>query len=149
MSEIVYGIGLYTSDIKKHAKEYLAVLPKEVTLLVSMGSSGCAIASAMLTLSRRKLEHLQYRKPQEDAHSKHCICPSVWKDNRPKPNTNVALVDDFITIGKTMACLVDKATGDKLNIKAIIISKIWWSYEGNYESKISRYNVINLEQVAT
>ncbi len=146
MSEIKYGDGLYTVDIAKHAKEYLAVLPRDVKVLVSMGSSGCAIASAMLALSRRKLEHFQYRKDGEHSHAQDRIGKIAYGKRKPPPKTKIAIVDDFITTGKTIATLIDRAIKDKQNIRGIIISKIWDEEALKIHlCKIKKYPILNVQ----
>ena len=150
MTEIVYGVGLYNKDIKKHAIEYLKALPDDVTMLVSIGSSGCAIASAMLVLAKKPLVHMQYRKEKEESHSTGRIGCNIGGYNTPRADTRVAIVDDFTTTGKTLANLIDRVEEDELNIRAIIISKVWDNWASSrYKNKIYKYNLIDLELVST
>lgn len=105
-----YGETLFESkSIRKAAKAYLKVLPTDVTHLISRGASGCAIASAMICLSKRPLRHLFIRKG-EKAHSSEVI--------GFRPYTVIgditAIVDDFISTGETVKRLIewDKDNGE-------------------------------------
>lgn len=122
MTRICYGQGLYNHDIKKHAKEFLSVLPRDVNHLATIGSSGCAIASAMLTVSRRNLKHIHYRKDGESAHTSSCIAPYI-SDHAPK-GTKVAIVDDFFETEKTIYNLIRRVKADGLSLQIIIVSHI-------------------------
>jgi len=128
---ITYGQGLYDSEqIKKHAKEYLAVLPPTVEMLVSRGSSGCAIASAMLTLADRKLEHHQFRKQGEPAHSEDCAGKRAsWRYQMANPlkGIHAAIVDDIVSTGETLESLLLKCSIHHISVEVIIVSKVWWA----------------------
>lgn len=57
MDAIVYGDTFYRSHtMRECADAYLSLLPTDVTHLISRGSSGCAIASAMLALSKGRYD---------------------------------------------------------------------------------------------
>jgi len=96
-TEVQYSESFYDSErLREWAKQYLDKLPKDAHALVSTGSSGAAIASAMLTLSRRKLTHIYIRKSGEDAHDmRH---GGSWVKHIPK----FCFVDDFISDGCTI-----------------------------------------------
>lgn len=94
-----YAISFYhTKSLQAYAKKYLKVLPKIVTTLVSTGSSGCSIASAMLCLSKRKLFHYYIPKGNEVRH----MTPVINLEHQ-----NVAIVDDFICTGSTVIRLLE------------------------------------------
>ena len=83
-----------TKRIKAATKRFLKALPEDVNFLVSTGSSGCAIASAMLVTSDKPLRHVVLRKDSEESHGS----SRIW--NFP-PNPVGAFVDDFISTGTT------------------------------------------------
>jgi orotate phosphoribosyltransferase len=86
-----------SKELKWWANKYLEKLPPDVKGLVSRGSSGCAIASAMCVLSERPLTNLVIRKPNERAHGE--IAGTL-------PSEPVAIVDDFISDGITMEAIL-------------------------------------------
>jgi len=88
-----YGHSLYCHDLEKWAKAYLLHIPPNVNYIVSTGSSGCAIASAMVVLS--ELNHLYIRKAGENAHSLHA-------GDNPAVGTEVVIVDDFCVSGASI-----------------------------------------------
>ncbi len=121
-----YRKSFFRSDnLQKYAKEYLKVLPKDVTCLVSRGSSGCSIASAMLVLSERRLKHWYIRKERERAHE-------GWDAGFRNKRDIFAIVDDFINSGQTVEKIINyikKEYGIK-NIRCIIVA-----YNDDYELK--------------
>ena len=93
---VSYSESFYDSKrLKAWAKRYLAELPDDVNTLVSTGSSGAAIASAMMSLSERPLTHWYVRKSGEDGHDSH---GGSWVKHKPK----FCFVDDFISEGYTL-----------------------------------------------
>ena len=100
---LYYNTSLYCGkDLKLAAEAYAAMLPSDVTMLVSGGSSGCAIASAMLVVVDRDLKHLSVYSDSHKSHrgvEKHTAGPYV------SPKDVVAIVDDFIDSGKTIRSL--------------------------------------------
>lgn len=99
----MYGDDFFiNSKFKRIAKAYLECLPNEVTHLVSQGSSGCAIASAMLVLCERELKHVFVRKEGEKAH---CQGSVGWRPSYPEDVA--AVVDDLVSTGETVRTLLD------------------------------------------
>ena len=151
MTGMYYSESLYDSrTLRKYARKFLKVLPENVTMLVSKGSSGCAIASAMLALSRGKLAHTQYRKGSEGAHSTHRI--GMLRDYIPPavmlelPNVKVAIVDDILDSGETVFSLINECESDELSIEAIIVGMTYDSVRPDYSS-IYDYNIIDLGSI--
>ena len=94
--EVKYSESFYESKrLREWARRYLDMLPKDAHTLVSSGSSGAAIASAMLTLSERPLTHTSIRKSGEDAHTSKA---GSYLNHLPK----FCFVDDFISKGHTL-----------------------------------------------
>lgn len=112
---IAYGSTLYGNKLKKAADIFLSQLPKDVGGLISQGSSGCAIASAMIARSRRNLSHLYVRKDGESEHSNGHAGDKNFK-------TKYAIVDDFISTGKTVNGLWRWANINGLDVAIIIVS---------------------------
>jgi hypothetical protein len=117
---IDYGTSLYCSwELKTIAKYALKFLSPKSNYLISSSSSGCALATAMLTLSRRDLRHLYLRKPTEKSHdtdlhagdSSYLAIPSSF-----------TFVDDFIASGTTLRRVIDYAQNHNLNIIQVIVS---------------------------
>lgn len=99
-ANVHYDNCFYRSDkLKEWAVAYLAALPKSVTLLISAGASGCAIASAMLALSPEgKLRHRHIHPEKRVSHRGQTKASSgVWVDT----TDIVAFVDDFVDTGAT------------------------------------------------
>jgi len=106
-----------SKSLKRKAKKYLKVLPKDVTCLASSGSSGVAIASAMLVLSKRKLKHWYIRKPKEGSHGGYYAGLHNSKDI-------FAIVDDFISSGTTVNRIINiiKQNYSIKKIKCVIVT---------------------------
>jgi orotate phosphoribosyltransferase-like protein len=114
---IYYGETLYQSkDLSDKAIEYLEVLPPEVTHLITRGSSGNCIASAMLALSNRKLRHYHLRKNDEQAHSGGTV------GYKPYDGHIAAIVDDFAETGNTIIEMLKQLNYTSIVIKYIIIN---------------------------
>lgn len=95
---VIYADSFYSSlELPVLAKQFLACLPKHITSIVSIGSSGNCIASAMLALSDRPLIHAHLRKPDE-------VGNNHRYDNfiGVKPVGACAIVDDIIDTGASM-----------------------------------------------
>ena len=89
--------------LREAAKRYLDRLPKDINVLVSTGSSGCAIATAMVTLSDRTLRHVFIRKSYEmKAHGNRF----VGYEYGTMQDCKFAVVDDFIHTGRTIKRLL-------------------------------------------
>ena len=98
---VVYRYTFYRSgDIRIAAKAYLEALPSDVTKLVSGGSSGCAIASAMLTLTDRKLTHMHIYDPQAIRHRDRFGDDSGYRPTSDRRDV-LCFVDDFMESGST------------------------------------------------
>ena len=114
-----YGESFYnTKELRYFAEMYLRYLPKEVNTLVSMGSSGNSIASAMLILSDRPLSHIQVRKSKEDAHMSEY---AGWFQK----NAVCAIVDDFISCGNTVQTLInflESKKQDNISLNCILVN---------------------------
>lgn len=86
-----------------------------IDTILSRGSSGCALASAILALSDFELYHVYIRKPNEEAHTD--IFSGQWGYN------NAVIVDDQITSGKTLDAIleaVNKAFSNREIVGVII-----------------------------
>lgn len=117
-----YNFTVYTPPLKLFAKEMLKLLPpplpdREATHLVTSSSSGCAIASAMIVLSRRPIDVLYIRKPNETSHSSGGTAV-------PFPeNTEFIFVDDAIASGKTLRRCINFISGRPGILKGCKITK--------------------------
>lgn len=94
-----YDEAFYNSESLKYwAQAYAKVIPKDVQVLFSSGMSGCAIASAVLTL-RDNLIHVSYRNTIQSHRG------STKKESGPsyriRTNSVVAFIDDFVSSGET------------------------------------------------
>jgi orotate phosphoribosyltransferase-like protein len=97
--EMLYRQTLFRGrSLKRIAQYYLKFLPKEVDCLVSRGSSGCAIATAILLLSEKPLMHHVVRKENEETHGEFYTSPDKC----------MAIVDDFIDSGITIRKILQK-----------------------------------------
>lgn len=95
--EVYYGISFYRSEsLKFWAKKYLEYLPEDVKCLLVAGSSGMAIASAMVAMSGRPLQ-IEYADRNKKGHG--------GCDNYLDPS---CFVDDFISSGKTFKRVIDE-----------------------------------------
>ncbi len=114
---IDYGESFYKAyDLKYFAKKYLKKLPKDVDILISRGSSGNSIASAMLTLCEREIYHIHVRKNnRESGHSGSVIgIDSVCVDG--EKTYIAAIVDDFIDTGKTIEEIMKKVSSQSYGV---------------------------------
>ena len=131
-SHIAYEYSVsHSRTLARIAKAYLQVLPPEVKTLCVSGSSGVAIAAAMMAKSKRNLMLCYVPKPGERRHGYF---------HTPEPP--VAFVDDFIASGETLkrvrtACRsVEIAyaitdTDKKIKLKAILgKTEHIWPLEG-------------------
>lgn len=95
--EVAYNEDFYQQKpLRKWARRFLSVLPPEVETLVSTGSSGCTIATAMQILSKRPLCH-KHIKQSKKAHTQ----------NAGFSKGISAFVDDFIDTGNTLQFVID------------------------------------------
>lgn len=120
-----YGESLYVGNsLRWFAKLYLKSLPDEVNTLISTGSSGNSIASAMLALSpaERQLHHIQVRKEEESAH-----CQRYAGNIHPISSFKYgiyAIVDDFIQTGDTMNRVIKWCKDYDITINYVIVSYV-------------------------
>lgn len=93
-----------SEDLQAFASVFLRALPADVDKIVSTGSSGCSIASAMLAISKRKLQHFYIRKEKErqESHGNSVV------GNLDCLYGKVAIVDDFIASGETIRRVISK-----------------------------------------
>ena len=114
-----YLTSLYESkSLKEYATEYLKHLPENVRTLLSQGSSGSAIASAMLIISDRKLSHISIRKEKENSHHPSYAGPSSSLTH----SEGYCIVDDFIERGNTIRRIVEWAKDRCINIDCAIVA---------------------------
>jgi phosphoribosylpyrophosphate synthetase len=117
-----YGSSFYnTKELKYYVEKYIKKLPKDVTCLVSIGSSGCAIASAMLILSKKSLGHISLRK--NNMESQH----ATFYAGKSKPDDVCCIVDDFINTGETIKNIINKLSIFENNIKYILVEHSYFS----------------------
>jgi len=99
-----------TSEMKYFVKRFNKALPNNVSHLISRGYSGCAIASAMVATHERELTHQAVRKEHDLSHSARfaghdheqlALCKKKRMFTDP-----VAIVDDFISSGKTIRTVI-------------------------------------------
>lgn len=121
---ITYNDSFYNRhSLRYYAKLYLRHLPKRISGLLTQGSSGCAIASAMMVLSKKKrMIHTHIRKSSEKAHTKE----SCWE-----PYAHYAIVDDFIDRGNTVLKLLEAATRKNIKVKCIVVCHLQASKLGD------------------
>ena len=114
--EVSYAESFFKSDkVKVFAKAYLKRLPPDVDTLLSRGSSGCAIATAMICLSDRLLNHVYIRKEHENSHGSY-TAGAFGDDGK------CAIVDDFINSGETIAEILKVMAGyTALTVNCIIV----------------------------
>lgn len=108
-----YGHSFFRAELKEFAKRYLACLPRDVTCLLTRGSSGCSIASAMIALSDRGLHHVHVKKSEEVGHSNYA---GLWSGEDV-----VAVVDDFVDTGATIEALEKWAVERHIEVSYILL----------------------------
>ena len=111
-----YGHSFFTQDLKLWTRAFLRVLPSDVTCLLSRGSSGCSIASAMLVLSERELYHIHIKKKGEPSHSS--IAGEFGEDSV------IAIVDDLVDTGETVRILVEAAADQYRKVKYLLSTSL-------------------------
>ena len=116
-----YGKSFFGKDLKIWAKSYLEKLPEDVTHLLTMGSSGCAIASGMIALSPdRELYQIYVKKEGERSHCSHTTYPCSTSIGGDIVGA-VAIVDDFISTGETVNELLDFARRNGIIVSYIVV----------------------------
>jgi orotate phosphoribosyltransferase-like protein len=133
-----YGTVFYDWNLRKYALAFLKLLPKDVTGLLSSGSSGCAIASAMIALSKKHLFHVYVRKSKEYAHSE-CGGEIHYQ-------AKYAIVDDMIACGVMVDRIRQFAKKQGgLNISCIILVQAYGDYKDKLEGQIPIYSTGDLQ----
>jgi adenine/guanine phosphoribosyltransferase-like PRPP-binding protein len=113
---LIYNRDFYiTNSIQYFGRHFLDALPPQVDRLLSTGSSGCAIATALLVLSDRHLEHTVVRKRHEIAHY-------PYAGRYPNRDCKCAIVDDFIASGDSIDRIIDYAKIRDMNIMSILVT---------------------------
>ena len=108
-------------SLKAITKRFLKELPEDVNFLISTGSSGCAIASAMIVTADRHLRHCVIRKENEDSHS------GLRGFGYPKKPVG-AFVDDFISTGTTVKRVLEEC---EKRVRYIMVGTSKFSPEDN------------------
>ena len=115
-----YGESFYYSDeLKKCARAYVGNLPEDVNVLVSIGSSGCAIASAMMMISDRPLEHYSVRRKRNEGHSS----SHAGFIRRHNKDMIACFVDDFISTGASVDKVLKWDIENYDFIKYVLVSR--------------------------
>lgn len=140
--EMRYETTLYFHrQLQRCARVFLEHLPEDVNALMSTGSSGCALASAMVVLSKKPLDHLYVRKETEIAghsstsagHYGHALL--------------YAIVDDLIDSGQTMEELAEYKRKTGLHVKCAMVGKVMLSYQwSDKNTKIEGIKVLNMRK---
>jgi len=145
--QMTYQVTLYFHrQLQRCAKVFLAHLPDDVNALMSTGSSGCALASAMVALSKRPLDHLYVRKE--------CNCDSHNSGSSGHYSHTLlyAIVDDVVDQGDTMERLAEYTHRTGLHVKCAIVGKVMertpstvylWS---SRDVKIAGIKVLNMKK---
>ncbi len=118
----------YSKSLKRYAKAYLDKLPKKIDGLLTIGSSGCSIAAAMLSLSDRDLYHVSVRKSSdENSHYNKYAGRILAK--------NYAIVDDFAETGDTVINLLRWAEKNGLQVSCVLLDTFGSEIENNRLNK--------------
>jgi orotate phosphoribosyltransferase-like protein len=83
-----------------------------IDTVISRGSSGCSLASAILALSKTKLFHLYIRKEHEQSHGLDDRA-GTWGSG------NAVIVDDFIMSGRTITTILESSPVSKRRKKVV------------------------------
>ena len=122
MSDIYDDAFFHSNTIKETALQMLGVINhlnslrkrQKIDTLISRGSSGCTIASAMLALSSIDLHHVFVRKPHENSHGD---CDKAGHRGKGL----CVMVDDFISTGETARKILDFANDNSIKVVAILL----------------------------
>jgi orotate phosphoribosyltransferase-like protein len=96
-----------------------------IDTIISRGSSGCTLASAILALSKKDLYHLHIRKPNETSHGVNEYA-GEWGHEQ------AVIVDDFIMSGKTITTILGTEVVKKR--KAKVIGVLIGAKKGSHEA---------------
>jgi phosphoribosylpyrophosphate synthetase len=103
------------NDLRMWAERFSKKIPKNTQILISAGSSGCAIASAILML-RPELSHLQIHPEGRNSHRGSQKSTSGFADY---PGSKGVFVDDFMETGATAIKTMETFIGPVFNGKII------------------------------
>ena len=121
-----YGRSLYCDDIKLWATRCLKSLPAGTEHLVSAGSSGCALASAMLALSENPLTHLCLFMKSGNSHRGYTMTgrsrgvPSLYHASA------YVFVDDLIDTGTTLESVRTTLHTEHATLTAAVVCRLDW-----------------------
>lgn len=131
---VKYNLSFYRADeLLYWAHIYLEQIPKNVKLILSKGSSGCSIASAIMLVGvERDLRNIYIANKKEKSHRddysdfNSAYYGLLLKGTNPLGNNykNCVIVDDFMDTGDTIINLVEEAEDNNLNVKRIIVYSI-------------------------
>jgi orotate phosphoribosyltransferase-like protein len=125
--DLCYGSTLYAPEtLKEVAKIYSATLrqllkqDKSIEGLVSTGSSGAILASAMMVRPlMRNLYHVHVNKPNEgNSHS-----GDLSGYSASYSSANVVFIDDFISQGGSLQRCIDALSPRNLDIRYALVSR--------------------------
>lgn len=129
--EMVYGSTLYEKEgLINTAKAFLEKLPGSVNTLASTGTSGCAIATAMIVLADRPLQHVSIRKEGESQHK--VFYTGEFAEG------NICIVDDFIGSGDSIVRVLRKIDSYHWNARTIYVIVTGMEVEKNFLNKFRR-----------
>lgn len=111
-----------TKDLKRFTSLYLEKLPKDVTALISTGSSGCSIATSILLNCDRELKHGYIRKSDE---KNHVSGNHLLFDQEISGNDVLAIVDDIIASGHTIDVILDFLYKYSYKVKYVIVHSVY------------------------
>lgn len=130
----IYNSSFFNSSLKHFAEAYLIALPADVTCLVSRGSSGCTICSAMLALSDNEELHHVYIKSKEESYH------SLLGGNLDEHTEIIAIVDDFAGTGHTIEVLREWLAARGARAKYILL------HHGKLRVKPGEERIITVER---
>jgi len=138
--EVSYENSFFISEsVNKWAHYFNRFIPNGIDGIISRGSSGCSIATAILTVSTNpELRHFYFRKDGEDSHGG---SHTAYLYKREGEDKKVVIVDDFIQTGSTLDHLLRHAEESKMIVVAIIVGR----HNGNETA--TEYRGIKLIQV--
>jgi orotate phosphoribosyltransferase len=116
---INYGSSLYNSkELKECAEKFARCLPKDVTALATTGTSGCALASAIIVRSDLMLKHINILREGELSHNGKC------SGIMPSRSDIVAFIDDFISSGNSLKRVVNFLSPRGIKIRYVIVGLV-------------------------
>lgn len=147
--EMRYETTLYFHrQLQRCARVFLEHLPDDVDALMSTGSSGCALASAMVVLSEKPLDHLYVRKDAEEGSKHNCGSAGHYSHT-----LLYAIVDDLVDSRQTMENLAEYVHKTGLHVKCALVGKIMnqtWRFTNTHwtdkDTKIEGIKVLNMKK---